>query len=62
MSVQVLQVRFPGLLVAVSVERQHRQREGCPPSSIPAKVKRNRSAQRFSSIAGIEPNLIKLQM
>jgi hypothetical protein len=62
MSVQVLQVRFPGLLVAVSVERRRRQREDRPPSSIPVKVKRNRSAQRFSFTTGIEPDLIKLQM
>ena len=63
MSVQVLQVRFPGLLVAVSVERQRYQRRGRIPSSNTAKVEvRSDSVRRLSSVPGIEPSQIKLQM
>jgi hypothetical protein len=62
MSVQVLRVRFPGLLIAVSVERPRHRREGRLLSSNPAKMERNRLARRFSPVTGIEPSLIKLQM
>jgi hypothetical protein len=62
MSVQVLRVRFPGLLIAVSVERPRRRREDRTPSNDVMKARRDRLAQRFPSVAEIEPSLIKLQM
>ncbi len=61
MSVQVLRIRFPGLLVAVSVERPHRRKRECPPGSASARAEHDYVARRFPSIAGIEPNLMKLQ-
>jgi hypothetical protein len=61
MSVQVMQVRFPGLLVAVSVERPQRRKKKRPPESTPAWAGREYVAQRFPPITGIESNLIKLQ-
>jgi len=62
MSVQVMRVRFPGLLVAISVEWPHRRKKKCPPESTPARAEREYVIQRFSPITGIESNLIKLQV
>ncbi len=61
MSVQVMQVRFPGLLVAVSVERPHRRKKKRSPEITPAWAGREYVARCFPPITGIEPNLIKLQ-
>ena len=62
MSVQVLQVRFPGLLVAISVERYRRRREGRFSLGHPVKAAQDRPIQRFPSVAGVEPSLMKFQM
>ena len=62
MSVQVLRFRFPGLSVAVSVERSRRQRKERPPSNKIAKLGCGRPSRRFHSVAEIEPSLIKLQI
>jgi hypothetical protein len=62
MSVQVLRVRFPGLSVAVSVERSHRQGKSRLLPSAPKKMERARSDRRFSAVPGVEPSLVKLQM
>ncbi len=61
MSVQVLKIRFPGLLVSVSVEQPHRRKEEHPSAGAPAQTGRDRVAQRFPSVAGIQPSLMKLQ-
>ena len=62
MSVQVLRVRFPGLSVAVSVERPRRQQEGRLSPSNHTKAKRAQPDQRFSTAIGVESSLIKLQI
>jgi len=62
MSVQVLRFRFPGLSVAVSVERSRRQRKEHPLSDNVVKVKRDHLVRQHPSIAEIEPSLIKLQI
>ena len=63
MSVKVLRIRFPGLLVAVSVEQPHRRRlnREYPSESASAWAEHDCVARRFPSIAEIEPNLMKLQ-
>ncbi len=61
MSVQVLKIRFPGLLVAISVEQPHRRNEEHPPVGAPVQTGRDHVAQRFPSVAGIQPSLMKLQ-
>jgi hypothetical protein len=62
MSVRVWQVRFPGLLVAVSVERPSRRRKGRSPVSTPTKVGHGQLALRPPSATEMAPSLIKLQM
>ncbi len=62
MSVQVLRVRFPGLSVAVSVERARRRRQDRLPPNNSARVAHAGPDRRLSTVAGMEPSLIKLQM
>jgi len=60
MSVQVMQVRFPGLLVAVSVERPHWRKKKRLPEITPTRAGREYVARRFPSVTGIGLSL-KLQ-
>jgi hypothetical protein len=62
MSVRVWQIRFPGLLVAVSVKRPSRQRKGRSPIGIPTKVGHGQLALCPPSATGMAPSLMKLQM
>ena len=62
MSVRVWQVRFPGLLVAVSVERPSCQRKDRSLVVAPIKVRHNQLALRPPSPTEVAPSLIKLQM
>jgi hypothetical protein len=64
MSVRVWQVRFPGLLVAVSVERPSCRRKGRSSVDIPANIGQGHGqlALRPPSATGMAPSLIKLQM
>ena len=62
MSVRAWRVRFPGVLVSVSVERSCRQRKGGSPADTLVKVGRDRAVPCLPSAAGAEPNLMKLQM
>ncbi|MCP4541164.1 MAG: hypothetical protein GY832_28860 [Chloroflexi bacterium] len=62
MSVQVLRIRFPGLSVAVSVERPRRQQKDRLLPNNSAKVERDQSDWRFFAVTKAESSLIKLQM
>ncbi len=62
MSVQVLRVRFPGLSLAVVVERSRRQRKERPPSNDVVKVGYDHPVWRSPNTVLINPNLIKFQI
>ena len=62
MSVQVLRVRFSNLSLILSVERPRRKRERRSAPANAIQLGRDRLAQRFPSVAEIEPSLAKLRI